>query len=284
MSAPTDRRLLRSNGTVAHSSLQGLIEATQFSDGTAQRITAPHPVDLLNAPGGARERQLLTGAAFTLLDTQADWAFGFASRDGYVGWLASHHLGSAQPPTHRVAVARAIGLDNRNIKLPGAPVILPFGSAVSVTQESDGWAGVRIGTDTKWFRANTLAPVTQTDTDPVSVAERLLGTPYLWGGNSAFGIDCSGLVQTALHACSIDCPGDSDLQEQSLGQTLPPGTRTRRGDLLFWKGHVAMAVDGETMIHANAWNMAVAFEPITAGLTRIETQGDGPLTRHARLI
>ncbi|MEC3859754.1 NlpC/P60 family protein [Mesobacterium sp. TK19101] len=283
MTAPTDRRPLRSNGHVAHSSLQGLIAADRFTDGTPQMVTAPHPVDLLNAPDGKRDRQLLTGAGFTLLDTQGPWAFGFATRDGYVGWVAAHHLGPAQPRTHRVAVARAIGLDSRSVKQPGTPVVLPYDSAVQVTEQVDTWAGVRIGTDTKWFRANNLAPLPHPDSDPVTVAERLLGTPYLWGGNSALGIDCSGLVQTALHACGIDCPGDSDLQEKSLGQTLPPGTPATRGDLFFWKGHVAMAVDADTLIHANAWTMTVAYEPIATALTRIDAQGDGPLTRHARL-
>ena len=119
-----------------------------------------------------------------------------------------------------------------------------------------------------------LAPLDYLATNPVSVAERLLGTPYLWGGNSSFGIDCSGLVQAALLACGLPCPGDSDQQETTLGTTLPANTPAQRGDLFFWKGHVAMAVDNKTTIHANAHHMAVSLEclqDLTASM-----RGDGP--------
>jgi cell wall-associated NlpC family hydrolase len=119
--------------------------------------------------------------------------------------------------------------------------------------------------------------------DPAAVAEGYLGTPYLWGGNSRTGIDCSGLVQASLLACGIPCPGDSDLQLAALSRELPPGSACQRSDLLFWPGHVAMAVDGQRMIHANAFNMAVTYEDIAAATARIAAQGEGSVLAVKRL-
>ena len=127
-----------------------------------------------------------------------------------------------------------------------------------------------------------VSPINIQESDPVAVAERLLGAPYVWGGNSAFGIDCSGLVQIACHACGITCPGDSDLQMAQLGETLDPGTPPQRGDLLFWKGHVGWVSDSSTLLHANAHSMSVTHEPLQAAIERIAAQGD-PILRHARL-
>jgi len=125
-----------------------------------------------------------------------------------------------------------------------------------------------------------IRPIERPFSDPVTVAQLFFGTPYLWGGNSAFGIDCSGLVQAAFLACGIDCPGDSDMQ-MSMG--APASAPYRRGDLLLWKGHVALCVDDEVLIHANAHHMAVAYEPILRAIARIEAQGDGPVTAHRRM-
>jgi cell wall-associated NlpC family hydrolase len=122
-----------------------------------------------------------------------------------------------------------------------------------------------------------LVPVAALETDFVTVAERFLGTPYLWGGKTSIGIDCSALVQLALDSCGIACPRDTDMQEQSLGTALaaPYDTaRLRRGDLMFWKGHVAIVCDGTTLLHTNASRqMAVAFEPIVDTVARIRATG-----------
>ena len=121
-----------------------------------------------------------------------------------------------------------------------------------------------------------LAPLDTTESDVVAVAERFLGVPYLWGGKTSLGLDCSGLVQVALTACGILCPRDSDMQERALGTPLTPPAglaNLRRGDLLFWKGHVAIARDAATLVHANAFHMAVAIEPVAEAVKRIKAAG-----------
>jgi cell wall-associated NlpC family hydrolase len=124
-----------------------------------------------------------------------------------------------------------------------------------------------------------LGPVDVFEDDPAGIAALYLDTPYLWGGNSRWGIDCSGLVQAACHACGIACPADSDMQQASLGILLPDGSIPQRNDLMFWEGHVALVWDDDTLIHANGNDMAVVFESLEEALDRIE----GQITAHRRL-
>lgn len=254
-----------------------------------ERIAAP-VADLCAAPHGARDRQLLHGHGFAIhaVDDASGWAYGETLTDRYSGWIdgSDRHAHPVSAPTHRLR-AQSYGKTNAGLKTAGFVTPLSLGSHLVVLDETDGWARVACITATPrtelYVPVQHLAPIDHTEPDPVSVAERLLGTPYLWGGNSSFGIDCSGLVQIACHACDIPCPGDSDQQLAALGRTLPPGTPPQRGDLMFWPGHVAWVSDPHTLLHANAHHMAVALEPIETAIDRIAAAGDGPPTRHARL-
>ncbi len=281
----SDRRSTPFSGRVAHVSLRGKVEAAAFTEGDLHRVSAP-VADLLSNPRGTRERQLLRGEDVTVIDTADGHAYGIALRDGYCGWIAAEAFasGPAEAPTHRVSAARTYGKTTPGLKVMGRVTPLSFGTRLAVLEVRDGWARAA------WSRgtihsdlhvpAGHLAPLEEAEPDPVAVAERFLGAPYLWGGNSAFGIDCSGLVQAALLSCGIQCPGDSDQQQAALPAI--DGAKLRRGDLVFWKGHVAIMIDAERMIHANAHHMAVTHEDLAAAAARIETAGDDPVTGYAR--
>jgi cell wall-associated NlpC family hydrolase len=179
---------------------------------------------------------------------------------------------------HRICAAATHSYTDANMKSADL-MTLHHGSLIDVTNIGEKFAQTAHG----FVPVQHLALAELPETDIIAVAKLYLGTPYLWGGNSRAGIDCSGLVQAALTACAHPCPGDSDQQQDHLGVTLPPNTSPQKGDLFFWKGHVALAADSETLIHANAHHMSVALEPIGAAIARIQTQGDGPVIAHKRL-
>jgi cell wall-associated NlpC family hydrolase len=231
--------------------------------------------------GAALDRQVLFGAEVTELESRGGRAFVRDAAMGHVGWVAQDALGPPRRATHRVAVRSTLRFAAPDFKAP-SPVALPFGVRLDVAGTEGRYAALAGG---GFVIAEHLAPLAEPPCggDPVACAALHLGAPYLWGGNSAFGIDCSGLVQVALSACGHPCPGDSDQQEAALGATMPPDTPPRRGDLLFWAGHVAWVAGGDTLLHANAHHMAVAQEPLAGAVARIAAQGGGPVTRHARL-
>lgn len=234
-------------------------------------------VDLMCASGGPRDRQLLFGETVQVHAAMEGWSRVQADKDGYVGHVPSQSLGPLQQATHWVSAPSTHTYAAPDLKSPDR-MALSLGSRITVLSMVGDFAETPAG----FIPGVHLTPVGTHGRDPLDVAALFLGTPYLWGGNSRFGIDCSGLVQAAFLACGRACPGGSGQQEGAFGPAQQPGIAPLRGDLLFWKGHVALVYDPDTLLHANAHHMAVSYEPLRPALERIEAQGDGKVTSHRR--
>lgn len=265
-----DRRTTPHSGRVALETLRGQVNAAAFVPGQAMRVVVP-VADLRDAPGGALDRQLLWGTGFVVVDRQGAWVFGQSDRGGYCGWLRADAVDAAAPPTHWVQSSATHAYPEARTQ--AAPAVwLSHGSRLRLGQVQGAWAS----TDAGWVPAGHLRKLGDWVGDPVAVAVQFLGVPYLWGGNSAAGFDCSGLVQAALMACGMECPGDSDQQRASGVEVAGD---VQRGDLLFWKGHVAMVSGTDQIIHANGHSMNVALEGLNAAIARIAAEGLPVLAR-----
>jgi len=261
-----DPRVTPARPELAARHLAGKVEAARFVEGEEREvIDAQAPVRRAPAPDAEQVTEALLGERVTVYEFDDEgWAWGQLASDGYVGYLPANALIAPRAaPTHKVTALRTLAFPGPSIKQP--PVVAPpLGSRIAVMREQDRFAVTLAG----YLPARHLAPLDHVEPDFVAVAERFLGTPYLWGGKTNNGIDCSGLVQVALHACGVPCPRDSDMQERSLGTSIALG-QARRGDLIFWKGHVAIVRDTASMLHANAFHMAVTIEPIAEAIARI---------------
>lgn len=256
----TDRRTTPATARVAHVSLRGQVQAPAFTEGRMAEVAVPL-ADLLAGPGGALDRQLAMGEGFCVIDHQGGFAFGQATRDGYCGWVAEAALGSPTGASHWVATLGTHLYPEPRVQ--ARPIAsLTLGARLRVTGQTGAFAATPHG----HVPVAHLRPLGSWHDDPAAVAGLFLGVPYLWGGNSRDGLDCSGLVQVAMLACGQACPGDSDLQRAAFGDASGD---MARGDLLFWPGHVAMALDRSTILHANGHHMAVVAEPLADAVSRI---------------
>jgi hypothetical protein len=265
-----DPRITPARPDLAAKFLEGKVTAARFVEGEEREvIDAQAPVRAEPAPDAPLVTEALMGESVTIYDFNDEgWAWGQLAEDGYVGWLPTNALLAPRPAaTHKVNALRTLAFPGPSIKLPPT-VMPPLGAKLTVVREQDRFAVSPVG----FLPASHLAPLDHRDTDFVAMAERFLGTPYLWGGKTNYGLDCSGLVQVALSACGITCPRDSDMQERALGTSVDI-KNVRRGDLVFWKGHVAIVRDEKTFLHANAFHMAVALEPIAEAIARIAAAG-----------
>jgi cell wall-associated NlpC family hydrolase len=271
-----DPRLTPARPDLAAKYLEGKVEAARFVEGETFEISDAI-VPLRGEPfsGASLLTQALKSERVTIYDRNSEgWAWGQLNSDGYVGWLPDRALSkpSTAAPTHKITAIRTFAFPGPSIKLPPVETLL-LGTTLTVTREDSTFAVTNEG----WYLPLPhVGRIDRNEDDFVAVAERFIGTPYLWGGKSSLGIDCSGLVQVALNAAGTGCPRDSDMQQDGLGRALDrtESKKLRRGDLIFWKGHVAIVRDADTMVHANAHHMATAIDNTHDAIARIKAAGN----------
>ena len=273
-----DPRLTPANEIVACSTLKGKIKHSNFVDAKNYQINVPF-VDLLGTPYGKRNRQLIYGSKVKYFSAAKGWAFIQNTYDNYVGYVPESTIASETQKTHIVTAPLAHVFMEPNIKSKNIE-ILPLAARVSGEVIENGFLETELG----WISVSQLKRKTELSKDPVEVSKLLQNAPYLWGGNTALGIDCSGLIQISLLLCGIDCPGDSDQQMNTLGKNIDIGSPRKKGDIIFWKGHVAWALNERQILHANAYHMATVIEEANEAIERIKKQDNNSVIAHKRLI
>jgi cell wall-associated NlpC family hydrolase len=276
-----DRRLTPARGDIAAAYLKGRVTAELYVEGAVMEVKEG-VVDMRREPrpDASVDTQVLFGERVTVYDELEGWAWAQLARDGYVGWIGANTLWSElSAATHRVCTPRTFVYPAASIKLP--PLLaLPLGAEVAIVDERDSFLVTR---DLGFIWRTHLAPLDAPAADFVAVAETLIGAPYLWGGKSALGVDCSGLVQISLLAAGREAPRDSDMQEARLGAPIECDAPLKRGDLVFWKGHVGIMRDDATLLHANGTHMLVSSEPLALVRERNLRAGAGDITSIKRL-
>jgi len=276
----SDPRLTPARPDLAAAFLRGRVEAARFVEGERRAVVESNaPLRRRPAPDAPLETEALFGETVVVYEEHEGWAWGQLERDGYVGYLPAAALGDFTPATHRVATLRAHAYPGPSIKLPPLRA-LAFGALVTIARIKGEFA---VGGDGAHYWARHLVPTDSLEADVVEVARRFLGVPYLWGGRTAEGLDCSGLAQTAFRAVGIGAPRDSDMMEAGFGERLAAYAPLRRGDLVFWRGHVGLISGEDTLLHANGFHMLVVEEPFAEACRRIGATGGGPVTSIRRL-
>lgn len=275
----SDPRLTPARADLAADHLRGSVEADRYATGVMHQVLAG-VAPLRTGPGAdaGLATELLFGEVFSVYDDIDGWAWGQSAVDGYVGYVPSSMLRpSVFRPTHSCAALRTFLYPAPDIKLPPLDA-LTLGARVNVLETEGAFA--RIDGDA-WISSRHLTPLQDREPDFVATAERFTGAPYLWGGRSVLGLDCSGLVQISLGAAGVDAPRDTDMQEAEVGSLSD--NPLARGDLVFWQGHVAIMCNATTVIHASATDMLVVAEPFAALEQRLADGDTGPVTSVKRL-
>ena len=277
-----DPRLTPARPDLADIRLKGTVVAERYVAGEPAWVVVP-AAPLRRAPRleAGLETEAVMGDAVTVFEVRQEFAWVQIARDGYVGYLPEAALGPTDPaPTHRVTSLRTFVYPAADLKRPHVAHLSLGAAFAAEAREGEYWRLAGGG----FVFAGHAAPLDEAEADYAATAERLVGTPYLWGGRTSLGLDCSGLVQLCLQMAGRLCPRDADQQERALGGALPPGLDgLRRGDLVFWKGHVGLMLDAERLIHANGHHMAVAVEPLREAVERIAVKSFGAVTSIRRL-
>ena len=274
-----DPRLTPARPDLAAKYLEGKVKAARFVAGELFEIAeAIAPLREGPSADSMLATQALKGERLTIYDRNGEgWAWGQLNNDGYVGWLPDRALAKpSATPTHKITAIRTLAFPGPSIKLPPVDTLL-MGTTLNLLREEGPFAVTRDGL---YLPRAHVGPIDRYEDDFVAIALRFVGTPYLWGGKSSLGIDCSGLVQVALSAAGTGCPRDSDMQQDGLGSTLDAAesSRLQRGDLIFWKGHVAIVRDADSIVHANAHHMATVIENTGEAVSRIKAAGQQIVT------
>lgn len=284
-----DPRTTARRGDLADIALAGKMFSPHYAVPLAMRCSAPKAM-IRKHSGKNHEAvsELLHGEDFFVLDVAGDWAWGYAGYDGYVGYLPIHALQQQQKtpqPTHLIVARAALIFIEPDIK-SGVTKRLPMGARIACGEPSacgeflktgKGFVHIRhvqeIGAKVVFDGSNGTA----------ALAEQLVGAPYLWGGRSGDGLDCSGLVQIVLMLTGVAAPRDSDQQMAKLGTAIAADEPLRRGDLIFFPHHVGMMVDGERIVHANSHWMKTVVEPLADAAARFAKDGQEPILARKRL-
>lgn len=269
-----DPRLNAFRDDLADLRLEGRVNSARFVEGRRASVAAP-VLDLKSRPepDAGIDTQLLCGATVLVFEEVEGWAWVQAEQDGYVGYASADALAAlTSQPTHVVVAQRTFVYPGPELKMP--PVAChSMGALLNVVDFTDhrGTRYARLVSGEAVI-ARHLQPADWQASDFVAVAETLLHTPYLWGGTSAFGIDCSGIVQLSMRLSGRLVLRDTDMQATSVGEPIDTGSDLsglQRGDLVFWKGHVGIMRDADELLHANGHTMSVASEPLREAVERI---------------
>jgi len=270
-----DKRVTPFRADLAAAHLKGVVDAPRYADGIKRSVWVGRiPLRVRPSDEAAQDSELLFGDTFTVYDRSKGWCWGQAASDGYVGYVEEGALTDPFGVTQRVTALMAPAFIGPDLKR-AVQDTLPMNAAVNVLGRIDKYVEIESGL---FLHQNHIAPL-GTD-DFVAVAEQFEGTAYVWGGKTYAGLDCSGLIQTVLHAVGKTCPRDTDMQEKELGTAVEHAEK--RGDLVFWKGHVGVMLDEARLLHANAHHMATVIEPLEEAVARI-AKVVGPVTGIKRL-
>ncbi len=282
--AVLDPRINAYRPDLADARLKGVVEAERFASGVHRRVAvAAAPLKAVPREDAPLDSELIYGEIFRVFaDTAEGWSWGQCLTDDYVGFLPTEALAPTMPePTHRVTALRTFVYPKAELRLP--PVtMLSLGARVALGEEETA-RGTRylhlLGTDAAIFAADVAPLGASPEADFVAVAERFLHTPFLWGGRTSLGLDCSALLQLSLLAAGIAAPRDTDMQAAGLGEPVPDGVETgvRRGDLIFWPAHVSIATAPDRVVHASGHHMRVVAEPLVAVMARVSAIKGPPL-------